>query len=96
MRRATRFQLFLRRTEDDEYQVVHEGRVVYRSTSDTLADAHFELLRDEMQDATGEDPMARIRAEQAFRDIVSVRGEASARRTATEKNRGGKGGRGGT
>src|SRR5262245_59186441 len=96
LRRATRFDLVLEQGTNGAHHVVHQGKIVYSSQSRTLADAHFELLRDELQAATGEDPLARVRAEQAFRDIVGVRGEANRRRTARESEKGGKGGRGGT
>jgi hypothetical protein len=96
VRRATRFRLEIEQDSEGEYRVLHAGKLVYSSKNKALADAHFEVLRDELQAATGEDPMARVRAEQAFRDILSVRGEATQRRTANENTKGGKGGRGGT
>lgn len=95
IRRATRLGLVIEKNAEGEYCVLHEGKLVYSSTNKALADAHFEVLRDELQAATGEDPMARVRAEQAFRDILSVRGEAAQRRTTSENEKGGKGGRGG-
>ena len=96
VRRATRFDLLIGRSSGGEYRVLYQGKVVHTTGSRAIADAHFEVIRDELQAATGEDPMAKIRAEQAFRDILGVRGEASRRRTAGENEKGGKGGRGGT
>jgi hypothetical protein len=96
VRRATRLGLVIEKNAEGEYRVLHAGELVYSSKNKTLADAHFEALRDELQAATGEDPMARLRAEQAFRDIIGVRGDAVRRRTASENEKGGKGGRGGT
>jgi hypothetical protein len=95
VRRATRLGLAIERNAEGEYQVLHAGELVYSSKNKALADAHFEVLRDELQAATGEDPMARVRAEQAFRDILGVRSDAVQRRTASENEKGGKGGRGG-
>jgi hypothetical protein len=95
VRRATRLGLVIEKTTEGEYRVLHAGNLVYSSKNKALADAHFEVLRDELQAATGEDPKARVRAEQAFRDILVVRGEATRRRTASENEKGGKGGRGG-
>jgi hypothetical protein len=95
VRRATRLGLVIERTIEGEYRVLRSGELVYSSSNKELADAHFEVLRDELQAATGEDPMARVRAEQAFRDILGVRGEATRRRAENENEKGGKGGRGG-
>jgi hypothetical protein len=96
VRRATRFDLLIEQSGQGEYRVVHQGKVVHTSGSRTIADAYFEVILDELQAATGEDPMARIHAEQSFRDILGVRGDASRRRIVGENAKGGKGGRGGT
>jgi len=95
IRRATRFGLVLERDADGMYRVIHNGEVECSWANKALADAHFELIRDDLQAATGQDPMAQVRAEQGFRDIIGVRGEATRRRTSHEKDKGGKGGRSG-
>jgi hypothetical protein len=75
--------------------VVRDGQVVHTAKSRTVADAYFELLRDEIQAASRDDPASRIKSEQAFRDVLSVRGDATRRRNEKENEKGGKGGRGG-
>lgn len=96
VRRAARFDLVIERHGDNEYRVVHQGQVVHTSRSRTIADAYFELTRDELQATVGQDLKSRIQAEQAFRDILGARGEATRRRVDKESEKGGKGGRGGT
>ena len=86
---------------DPPYQPVHGqtersfgvGRSYGLTENRAIADAYFEAERDRLQAAAGEDPMARVRAEQALRDAAGVRGEGSSR--ARDRRKGGKGGRGG-
>lgn len=78
------------------YSVMHHQDLIYRSTNRALADAYYEVARDELVSRSGVDPLAQVRAEQSFRDIIGVRGDATRRRTTKENTKGGKGGRGGT
>lgn len=83
--------------DDGKYHVVYEGKVRYSSANLTLAEANFELLADEVQQAHPElkSPREVIAKEQGFRDILSVRGEARRRARSQAEAKGGKGGRGG-
>ena len=67
--------------------------MIHAGENRAIADAYFEAERDRLQAAAGEDPMARVHAEQALRDAAGVRGEGSSR--ARDRRKGGKGGRGG-
>ncbi len=83
--------------DDGKYHVMYEGDSRYSSANLTLAEAHFELLAEEVQQAHPELKSRRevIAKEQGFRDILSVRGEARRRARSQAEAKGGKGGRGG-
>jgi hypothetical protein len=100
VRKATVYGLTIERgTErvpaDGKYHVIHNGVVVYSSGSDTLADVHFDMLREKIQAETGSDPRRVLRQEAAFSDIMGVKAESKERRTTGERAKGGKGGRSG-
>lgn len=83
--------------DDGRYYVVYEGEVRQSSANLTIAEAHFDLLVEEVQAAHPErkNPRDMLAQEQGFRDILSVRGEARQRARSQAEAKGGKGGRGG-
>lgn len=83
--------------DDGRYHVVYQNEVRHSSANLTIAEAHFELLAEEIQAAHPElkNPREVLAKEQGFRDILSVRGEARHRARSQAEAKGGKGGRGG-
>lgn len=83
--------------DDGRYHVVSGGEIHYSSANLTLAEAHFELVAEQVQQAHPElkSPREVLAKEQGFRDILSVRGEARHRARSQAEAKGGKGGRGG-
>ncbi|MBO0924657.1 hypothetical protein J1G44_09185 [Cellulomonas sp. zg-ZUI199] len=83
--------------DDGRYYVLNGTDVYYSSASVNLAQAHYELLEEEMRAAHPElsDPRDVIAKEQAFHDILSARGEARQRARTQHEAKGGKGGRSG-
>jgi hypothetical protein len=77
------------------YRVLRDGETTNETPSLTLAEAYFDVLRDEAKSATGKDPERERRAERAFSDMLAVKGEATRRRQSGEQAKGGKGGRSG-
>lgn len=84
--------------DDGRYHVVYDGKVRESSGNLTIAEAHFDLLVEEVQAAHPElkNPRDVLAKEQGFRDILSVRGEARHRARSQQEAKGGKGGRGGS
>jgi hypothetical protein len=82
---------------DGRYHVLHGNEVRYSSSNKTLAEAHFELLREELSAAHPElsDPKYILAREQSFHDILNVRGAARERARTQQEAKGGKGGRSG-
>lgn len=82
---------------DGRYHVLDGTTEIYSSPNLVLAQAYFELLAEQAREAHPElkDPRERIASEQAFRDILSVRGEARQRARTQQEAKGGKGGRSG-
>jgi hypothetical protein len=84
-------------SDDGRYHVLNGTTEFYSSTNLILAEAYFELLADQAKEAHPElkDPREMIAKEQAFQDILSVRGEARYRAKTQQEAKGGKGGRSG-
>ena len=83
--------------DDDRYHVMYEGAIRYSSGNWTLAEANFDLLVEDVQAAHPErkNPRQMLAKEQAFRDILAVRGEGWRRARSQADAKGGKGGKGG-
>lgn len=83
--------------DDGRYYVVYQDVVRYSSANFTLAEAHFDLLVEEVQQAHPElkNPRDVLAKEQAFRDILAIRGEGRRRARSQQETKGGKGGKGG-
>lgn len=83
--------------DDGRYWVTREGAAQSGHKTLTIAEAYLDLLVDEIheEDPSLKRPGELLRAEQAFHDILSARGESRAAARAKAQQKGGKGGRGG-
>ncbi|MEV6704591.1 hypothetical protein [Micromonospora wenchangensis] len=83
--------------DDDRYHVLCGIEIRYSSHNKTLADAHFDLLREQVAAANPQlvDPRTVLAKERSFNDILSVRATARERARTQQEARGGKGGRSG-
>jgi len=83
--------------DDGQYHVLYGAEVRYSSRNKVIAEAHFELLREEVIAAHPElvDPRTILAKESGFNDILSVRGAGRERARTQQEAKGGKGGRSG-
>ena len=97
VKRVKYLGLAVEERDDGRFYVLRAGEVLHSAGSLHIAQAHMELLVEEMLEADPSLAKARdiLKREQSFRDVISVRGEARGRAQDKAQNRGGKGGRGG-
>jgi hypothetical protein len=83
--------------DDGRYHVLSGTEIRYSSANLALARAHLELLEEELKATHPElkDPREVLRNEQAFNDVLAVRGEGRRRARTQQDAKGGKGGRSG-
>ena len=83
--------------DDGRYHVLLGTDIRYSSNNKALAEAHYELLCEEVAAAHPElvNPRDVLAKEQSFKDILGVRGAGRQRAKAQQEAKGGKGGRSG-